>query len=247
MMQVPITPDDFTAYTSPDHLGALLKWLRDRHGLAQADIVGCLPTTIDQQRYSSFELDKRSPLFHELSVIYQALKDAKVRLTVRDRQLFLGLARRRLESKRTHKVLKSDQEWDDLRAKLAKIDGLPDRPDLSRQINATRSVPRPSRLEIGHLIGREQWLDSLYEAIAGKPPVKWAILQGPPGIGKTSELHRIAMYFQQHIPRYYVVLCRLPELEQEAIDADVALEFLLNDIVEGIGPVHSPMPVASLQ
>ena len=65
-MQVPTTPYDFTEYTSPDHFGALLKWLRDRHGLAQTNIVGYLPPTIDQQRYSSFELDKRFPLFDEL-------------------------------------------------------------------------------------------------------------------------------------------------------------------------------------
>src|SRR5258708_10709842 len=134
-MQVPTTPYDFTEYTSPDHFGALLKWLRDRHGLAQTNIVGYLPPTIDQQRYSSFELDKRFPLFDELPLIYQALKNAKVRLTLRDRQIFLDLARRRLEMKRTHKVRKSDQEWDDMSAKLAEIEGLPDAPSSPLQVS----------------------------------------------------------------------------------------------------------------
>src|SRR5258708_3249771 len=134
-----------------------------------------------------------------------------------------------------------------MRAKLAEIDGLPDAPSSPLQVSSARSVPLPSRLEISHLIGREQWLDALYEAIVGQPPIKWVILQGPPGIGKTSELHRIAMYFQQHIPRYYVVLCRLPEREQDAIGAEVALELLLSDILEGIGPGNSPMPVESFQ
>jgi len=240
-------PKDFTAYTSPDHFGILLKWLRDRHGLAQIDIVAHLPSTIEQQRYSSFELDKRFPLFDELPVIYQALKDAGVRLTFRDRNLFLALARGRLETKRTHKVEKSDLEWDDIRAKLAEIDMLPNIPSSSVEMSIPRSTPLPGRMEISHLIGREQWLDSLYRTIAGQPFIKWMILQGPPGIGKTSELHRIATYFQQHIPRYYVVLCQLPEREQEVIGADLALELLLSDICEGIGPANAPLPTESLQ
>src|SRR5260370_28857166 len=127
-MQVPITPYDFTAHTSPDHLGAFLKWLRDRHGLAQADIIAHLPSTIDQQRYSSFELNKRHPLFDELPDIWRALKKAQVRLTIQDRSLFLDLAQRQLEAKKTHKVRKSPQEWANLRTELAAIDKLPDAP-----------------------------------------------------------------------------------------------------------------------
>jgi hypothetical protein len=235
---------DFTAQTSPDHLGALLRWLRDRHGLAQALVVAHLPATIDQQRYSSFERNTRSPAFDELPVIYQALREAGVRLSLRDRNLFLDLARRQLESKRTHKVRKSPQEWDELRAKLAVIDKLPDTSSL--QASVLRTVPS-SRMEISHLVGRESWLDALYAAIRGQPPIKWVILQGPPGIGKTSELHRIATYFQQHIPRYYVVLCQLPEREQEVIGGDTALELLLSEIGAGIGLFNPSLPMESLQ
>jgi hypothetical protein len=235
---------DFTAHTSPDHLGALLKWLRDRHGLAQALVVAHLPATIDQQRYSSFERNTRSPAFDELPVIYGALREAGVRLSLRDRNLFLDLAKRQLESKRTHKVQKSPQEWDELRAQLAVIDKLPDA--SSFQVSASRAVPL-SRMEISHLVGRESWLDALYTAIRGQPPIKWIILQGPPGIGKTSELHRIATYFQQHIPRYYVVLCQLPEREQEALGGEMALELLSSDIVEGIGLLRASLPTESLQ
>ena len=237
---------DFTAHTSPDHLGALLRWLRDRHGLAQALVVAHLPATIDQQRYSSFERNTRSPAFDELPVMYQALKEAGVRLSLRDRDLFLGLAKQQLESKRTHKVQKSPHEWDNLRAQLALIDQLPDAPFPLSRTSSLRSAPS-SRMEISHLVGRERWLDSLYVAITGQPPMKWLMLQGPPGIGKTSELHRIASYFQQHLPRYYVVLCQLPEREQETISPDLALELLLSAILEGIGPANAPMPMGSLQ
>lgn len=221
------TSYDFTEHTSPDHFGALLKWLRDRHGLAQANIVAHLPATIDQQRYSSFELNKRSPTFDELFLIYTALRDAGVRLSLRDRDLFIELAKRHLETKKTHKVRKSPEEWIELRQELAAIDRLSAAPPSLAQISTMRSAPLPSRMEISHLIGREGWLDSLYGAIAGQPSTKWVILQGPPGVGKTSELHRIANYFQQHIPRYYVILCKLPERDQEAIGGDVALELLL--------------------
>src|SRR5260370_37605156 len=98
--------NDLTAHTSPDHLGALLKWLRDRHGLAQALVVAHIPGTIDQQRYSSNELNKRSPTFDELSVIYGALRDAGVRLSFRDQSLFLDIDRQQHQAKRTHKVPK---------------------------------------------------------------------------------------------------------------------------------------------
>ncbi len=245
-MQLP-TAYDFTAQTSPDHFGALLKWLRDRHGMAQAQVVAHLPGTIDQQRYSSFELNKRSPAFNELSVIYKALSDAGVRLSLRDRNLFLDLAKQHLETKKTHKVRKSPQEWDDLRRELAATDQVPDAPSALAQVSTTRGIPLPSRMEISHLVGRQDWLASLYGAIAGQPSVKWVILQGPPGVGKTSELHRIANYFQQHIPRYYVILCKLPERNQEALSADIALEILLSDILQGIGPTNAPMPVSTLQ
>jgi hypothetical protein len=244
-MQASSTPFEFTAYTQPDHFGALLKWLRDRHGLSQALVVAHLPDTIDQQRYSSFELNKRSPTFDELSVIYKALRDAGVRLSLRDRNLFLDLAKKHLETKRTHKVHKSQEEWHDVRAQLVAIDQLQDTQSFPAQASISRSVAA-SRMEISHLVGRELWLETLYAAIVGQPPIKWMILQGPPGIGKTSELFRIATYFQQHIPRYYVVLCQLPEREQEEIGADLALEFLLSNLVEGIGPANISMPVEGL-
>lgn len=245
-VQVSRTPYDFTAYTSPDHFGAFLKWLRDRHGIAQALVVAHLPGTIDQQRYSSFELNKRRPTFDELSVIYEALKDAGVRLSLRDRNLFLDLARQKLETKKTHKVHKSEQEWDDLRVKLAAIDKLLDAHSSSVQAGPSRSASL-SRMEISHLVGREDWLDTLYRAVAGHPPIKWMVLQGPPGIGKTSELHRIATYFQQYIPRYYVILCQLPEREQEAIGGDVALELLLSNILEGVGQSNASPSLESFQ
>src|SRR5216684_3430980 len=123
-MQLSRTPYDFTAYTSPDHFGVLLKWLRDRHGLAQALVVAHLPGTIDQQRYSSFELNKRSPTFDELFLIYTALRDAGVRLSLRDRDLFLDLAKQHLETKKTHRVRKSPEEWIELHRELAAIDRL---------------------------------------------------------------------------------------------------------------------------
>jgi len=235
--------NDFIAPTSPDHFGGLLKWLRDRHGISQSRVIAYLPNTIEQQRYSSFELNKRSPTFDELAEIYKALRDAGVRLSLYDRDLFLSLAKKQLLAKKTHKVFKSPQEWEELRKKLAIIDQLPDVPSQPLQRNTSKSIL--SRMEISHLVGREDWLGTLYQAIVGQSPLKWIILHGPPGIGKTSELHRIATYFQQHIPRYYVVLCQLPEREQEVIGADLALELLLSEVGEGVGPVpHMPLTMS---
>ncbi len=244
-MQFLSTPYDSITHTTFDHFGALLTWLRDRHGLHQGQIVAHLPETINQQRYSSFERNKRFPRFDELPVIYQALKDAGVRLTLRDRDLFLQLAKKYFDAKRTHKARQGAEEWNEKRRELAAIDNLLDVSSSSEQTRSARSVPL-HRMEISHLIGREAWLNSLYRVIA-EHLVKWIILQGPPGIGKTSEVHRIASYFQQYIPRYYVVLCKLPACEQETLAAEVALEFLLSEIAEGIGSAHAPMPVGSIE
>src|SRR6266487_3996402 len=244
-MQLAATPYGSTASMTFDHFGALLTWLRDRHGLLQGQIVAHLPETINQQRYSSFERNKRFPRFDELSVIYQALKDAGVRLTLRDRDLFLRLAREHFASKKTHKAQQGPGEWDEMRRELAVIDKLPGVSSPSEHDRSSRSIP-PLRMEISHLIGREEWLNALYDMIA-KRQYKWIVLQGPPGVGKTSELHRVANYFQQYIPRHYVILCKLPERDQEAVSADIALEILLSDILQGIEPANAFMPVSKLQ
>lgn len=227
----------------PIHLGAFLKMLRDRHGIAQAEVLQHLPGW-QQSAYSKVEKDTRAPTFDQLVPIYSALAQAGVQLSLQDRQQFLLLARRKIESRKTRHERKADADWEALRLALAGADQQPAETPNPRPTHASR-LSRPRLVESRHLVGREEWIASIVARLQD-PLQKLLILQGPVGIGKSSELHRLANHFLQNISWYHVVLCELPSLEQEVIGVDIALELLLSDILEVIGSPYASMPTASL-
>src|SRR5713226_4915399 len=151
----------------PIHLGAFLKMLRDRHGIAQGEVVKHLPGW-QQPAYSKVEKDTRAPTFDQLVPVYSALAQAGVRLTLQDRQQFVLLARRKIESMKTRHERKSDANWEGLRLALASIDRLPETIAARPLAHSARSALLPKR-ETSHLVGRETWLDSLVEAVKGEP------------------------------------------------------------------------------
>jgi len=228
----------------PIHLGAFLKMLRDRHGLSQAEIVRHL-TGWSQSAYSKVEKNIHAPSFDQLASIYQALASAGVHLTLHDRQQFLLLARRKIESMKTRHERQPDAAWDTLRETLAHIDQLP--VDIPSAKPSRVPHPKPGFVESRHLLGREPWLASLLAHLRGPVPTKALILQGPPGIGKTPELHRLAARFLHADPSTTIVLCSLPSLEQETLDAASALERVLSDLLEAIGSPYASLPATSLQ
>jgi tetratricopeptide (TPR) repeat protein len=219
--------------------------LRDRHGIAQSEVLKHLPGW-QQSAYSKVEKDTRSPVFEQLVPIYRALAQAGVQMTVQDRQQFVLLARRKIESMKTRHERKSDAEWEELRLTLASIDRLPETAAPRPSTPSARSRPLLKR-ETSHLVGREAWLDSLLETIKGEPLMKVVVVQGPPGSGKSSELYRIAERFQQRIPRYHVVLCEPPPIDQEVIGPDIALELLLEEILDVVGSPLASLPPNGLQ
>ncbi len=245
MLQQPTSYRDTGAPPIPVHLGAFLKMLRDRHGIAQSEVLKHLPGW-QQSAYSKVEKDTRSPVFEQLVPIYRALAQAGVQMTLQDRQQFVLLARRKIESMKTRHERKSDADWEGLRSALAGIDRLPETVAPRPSVPAVRSRP-PLKRETSHLVGRETWLDSLAEAIKGERRMKVIIVQGPPGSGKTSELHRIAERFLQCIPRYHVVLCEPPPIDQEVIGPEIALELLLEDILDVVGSPLASLPPGALQ
>ncbi len=245
MLRQPTSYRDTVAPPIPVHLGAFLKMLRDRHGIAQSEVLGHLPGW-QQSAYSKVEKDARSPVFEQLVPIYRALAQAGVQMTLQDRQQFVLLARRKIESMKTRHERKSDADWDELREALADIDRLPETTAPRPFTHSARSRS-PLKRETGHLVGREAWLDSLAESIKGEPLVKVIVVQGPPGSGKTSELYRIAERFLQCIPRYHVVLCEPPPIDQEVIGPDIALEVLLQDILDVVGSPLASLPPDGLQ
>lgn len=227
----------------PIHLGAFLKMLRDRHGIAQAEVLQHLPGW-HQSAYSKVEKDTRSPTFDQLVPIYNALTQAGVQLSIQDRQQFILLARRKIESRKTRHEHKSDADWEALRIALTEIDQLPIETSKPAPARSSRFT-KPLLVESRHLIGREEWLATTVQRLQN-PLQKLLVLQGPVGIGKSSELHRLANLFLHSVSRYSVVLCELPPLEQEALGADIALELLLSDILATIGSPYASMPTTGL-
>ena len=228
----------------PIYLEAFLKMLRDRHGVAQAEVLKYLPGW-QQPAYSKVEKDTRAPTFDQLVPIYNALAQVGVQLTLQDRQHFVLLARRKIESMKTRHERKSDADWEGLRLELAGIDRLPVEErgqEPARLSHALRRRIAESR----HLVGREEWLIGVITSLQGPLPKKLVIVQGPIGIGKSSELHRLANQVLRGTPSSNVVLCDLPSL-QEGMEPDMALELLLSDILEVVGPHLASLPTTSLQ
>jgi tetratricopeptide (TPR) repeat protein/transcriptional regulator with XRE-family HTH domain len=245
MLQQQTSYRNTTAPPLAIHLGAFLKMLRDRHGIAQAEVLKHLPGW-QQSAYSKVEKDTRAPTFDQLVPIYSALAQAGVQLTLQDRQQFLLLARRKIESMKTRHERQSDSAWEELQLALVGIDRLPEAAAFRSPAAVVRS-PLALKRETGHLVGRETWLDALVGAIKGEPPMKVIILQGPPGSGKTSELHRVADYFLRSIPRSHVVLCEPPSLDQELVGPDIVLELLLGEILDVVGSPLSSLPATNLR
>jgi flagellar biosynthesis GTPase FlhF len=55
-------------------------------------------------------------------------------------------------------------------------------------------------------VGREAWIAAVLHALTETPPKKLVVLQGPMGVGKSSELHRLAWHFLRTQQPGYQVL-----------------------------------------
>ena len=221
------------------NFGLFLKLLRQRHHLQQLHILAYLPGWT-QANYSRIESGYIAPAFNQLPTIYQALRQAGVEMSPQDRQQFLALARARIEAKKTCLEIKSDKAWDALRLQLSRGD-IPSR-------MAEMPVRHPSDLhllETRHLIGREDWLTSVVASLRGTIAKKLVVLQGPSGVGKSSELHRLAGHFLTVEPRPLVVLCDFPLIEQQS-EPENALDLLLGTLLAEIGTPDDPVRTASL-
>jgi transcriptional regulator with XRE-family HTH domain/tetratricopeptide (TPR) repeat protein len=226
------------------HFGALLKTLRHRHGIKQMQVLAHLPGWT-QTTYSRLETAEMAPAFDQLAPIYVALRLAGVELTPLDRQQYLTLARTRIEAKKTYQEHKTDREWDELRLQLSRVEQ-----DAHQRESAAPPIGRgPSRrelLETRHLLGREDWLTSVVASLHEGLPKKLVVLQGPVGIGKSSELHRIALHvLHEETPRFQLVLCELPTLERDT-GPESALELFIGTLLAEMGPPDAALHMTSL-
>ena len=183
--------DQHVHYT---HFGAFLKSRRNLWGVKQQDVIAHLPGWT-QTNYSRVESGDTAPAFEQLRPIYAALHQAGVQWTLPDRQHFIDLARKRVESKKSHREHLLDTDWAELRFNLSQEDQAPDEL-LLLSGNLQLISPKLPLAETRHLIGREEWLSSVIDLVQhGQMAKKLIVLQGPIGMGKSSELHRLARHF----------------------------------------------------
>jgi tetratricopeptide (TPR) repeat protein/transcriptional regulator with XRE-family HTH domain len=226
---------------SHHYLGRFLKMRRDQWDIKQREVIAHLPGWT-QANYSRLESGVIAPSFDQLFPIYQALGLAGVPWTIADRRQFLELARKRIEAKKTRWERRPDTDWAELRYQLASTDQLPEEPVITAQQERS---PRPLLRETRHLVGREEWLSMVIEHVQGRTARKLIILQGPMGVGKSSELHRLATYFIETTqPAYTVIWLPLPTERNDG--AEASLEMFLGTTLTDLGAPSSTPVLASL-
>jgi tetratricopeptide (TPR) repeat protein len=94
--------------------------------------------------------------------------------------------------------------------------------------------------ETRHLIGREKWLAGVQQMVQQFPAKKLIVLQGPVGVGKSSELIRLADAFQDTLEARYRVIW-LPLRAAEATGGpEAALDVFLGTVLSECGMVPFP-------
>lgn len=220
----------------PMHFGLLLKLRREQWEIKQREVLAYLPGWTSAN-YSRLESGFIAPAFENLLPIYKALGLAGLRWTAADRRDFIDLARRRIEVKKTHHQLRSDDEWAELYYQLTLIDS------ALEEVSEQQMLTEPDLAETRHLVGREAWLEAMVQAIQKAPTKKLLVLQGPMGIGKSSELHRLAwrvLHTDHSISQ--VIWFPLRAIERGS-DPFSALESFLSTLLTEIG---EPLPPTGL-
>src|SRR5437879_1434885 len=225
--------------------GTFLKLVRTNTRVKQGTIAALLadkgwtPTT-----YTRLENGQIAPRFDDLLPLYRAFGLAGVSFSLADRQRFVERARKKIEGKKTHREQRSDAEWAQLRYELARLDGLPEA-SLSPPV-PIRVPQKPLLADTDHLIGRETWREDVLASFRGAARTKVVVIQGPAGIGKSSELNWLAShFFRQNPTTRRVILCDLRMLDRLSSPED-AFHVFAGTLLTELGCTHPHIPFASL-
>jgi transcriptional regulator with XRE-family HTH domain len=130
---IPAEPDGISPLalaTLMQHFGTLLQFLRLRSRVSQCDVAAFLALygdQIDKYQYVDIEIGRRAPRFCRLAALYKALVRSGVEIRSEERDAYLLLARKKIESKVTHYEHVAAERWQCLSAELAAFDaGEPD-------------------------------------------------------------------------------------------------------------------------
>lgn len=192
--------------------------------------------------YSRLEHGEQAPAFDQLHILYRALLLAGVSISPEEQQHFLSLARARLSNKKTHRDTHTEEEWAELSYDLLRLDQ-----QYGAEENRLHSHQRlSSRLlaDTSHILGRDEWRQQVKRLLTAVQRKKILILHGPAGIGKSSELNRLATSFLLHAT-HRPILCDFRAVEQRC-EPEEALDILVSTVLTELGVILPHMSPPSL-
>ena len=218
--------------------GAFLASLRLHAGakkIKQTKILAHLPNWVHSS-YSRLEDGATSPRFDELPILYAAFLQAGVAFSPATRQQFVTLARKRIELQQTYKDRRTDAEWAQLLLELMRLDG-------QAEIEQRGRFSQPFLADVGHLVDRPLWHEELKGLLSPARGKKLVIVRGTAGVGKSSELSRLAIYLLGQ-PSCQMIFCNL-RLHERTRTPEEALEEFLGTIFRELGVPLPQIPALS--
>jgi tetratricopeptide (TPR) repeat protein len=220
--------------------GAFLASLRLRakpKKIKQTRILAHLPHWVHSS-YSRLEDGLVSPRFDELPTLYAAFLQAGVVVTPAERRQFVTLARKRIEVQQTYKDSRTEAEWAQLLLELIRLDGLTEN-DQQGQLS------QPFLADVGHLVDRPLWQEELKGLLAPARGKKLVVVRGTAGVGKSSELSRLAIQLLGQ-SSCQVIFCNLRSHSQ-ARTPEQSLEELLGVLFRELGVALPQTPALSFE
>lgn len=220
--------------------GAFLTSLRLRakpKKIKQTKILAHLPHWVHSS-YSRLEDGLVSPRFDELPTLYAAFLQAGVVFTPAERRQFVTLARKRIEVQQTYKDCRTEAEWAQLLLELIRLDG-------QAENDQQEYLSQPFLADVGHLVDRPLWQEELKGLLAPARGKKLVVVRGTAGVGKSSELSRLAIQLLGQ-PSCQVIFYNLRSHGQTHTP-EQALEELLGVLFRELGIALPQLPVFSFE
>ena len=218
-------PSDHSLYRT---YGALLKGARLSTTISQKQLIEeiSLPyfrarhvAVLNWRMYSAMERDERTPLFEELEPLYRTFAEGCViSFSNTERDLYVKLARERIEAKKKKAQHIQSGQWDRLAEVLANIGDrkrshiyLLDQRELKSSLQEEDKASRRLKAlaealhtDTSHLLERDQWVQQMLAYISITPAKKVVTIQGHQGTGKSHALALLTQRFAQQSDVYLI-------------------------------------------
>src|SRR6266700_1584719 len=254
---------EMAAYTT---FGSLLAAVRQNAHMTQVEVVDVLPAyftnpqrvpPLNLKMYGDLERGRRYPAFDELFSLYRSLSEGCcIQFSHEERELYLLLARRKIEQKKHRVEQKTFADWQQLADELARLDqsslmlqeqGFELRSAqavvASDQKSAQVHFHIPPSVDTSHIVGRDSWVEHMFSFLHTKPVKKVVVIQALTGTGKTAGLKLLEKRLSEL--ENYRVLSQTFALSENMTPGDYLDTFLASVLTElhVLEPEAKPLPL----